>query len=156
MRRLCLALILALITLGCGPEPGTPEEQIRDLIDGLEAGAEAGEIDPFQAALAASFRSDSGLDRDDVLNRIRLYLLQHQRLHLITRVESIDVAGADLASATVLLGTAARPIDSAEVLTGYRAGVYRIGVELERAGGQWRAHYARWERVSATALIQLM
>lgn len=150
---LCLVAALA----GCGREEATtPEARIRALIDRVVAGAEAGEIDPLQDALGDGFRAEGGLDREQIIDRVRLYLLRYRTVHLLTRVESITVASDGLARAELLLGAAARPIESASVLRGYRGSVHRVALQLERTDGAWTVHYAEWTRVSPGELIRLM
>lgn len=150
---LCLVIFLA----ACGrDEPGSPEAQIRALIDRVTAAAESGEIGPVESVLAPSFRAEGAMDRDQLLDRVRLYFLRYRRMHLLVRIESISVDSGQPASARVLLGTAARPIDSPSVLTGYRASVHRIDLRLDRVDGDWQVLYAAWERVGAGALIRLM
>lgn len=72
------------------------------------------------------------------------------------RVKSVDVDDAGRAAVEVLVGMPAQPIDSAEVLSTYRASVYRITAELERRDERWRACHADWERVGPGELIRLM
>lgn len=137
-------------------EPGSPESRIRALIDRVAAAAESGEIGPVESALAPSFRAEGGLDREGILDRIRLYFLRYGSVHLLVRVESITVDSERRATARVLLGSAAQPIDSPSVLKGYRASVHRLDLQLERADESWRVFHAAWERVGAGELIRLM
>lgn len=156
-RRAFAALGLIAILSACDRDaPASPEARIRALIARAEAAAEAGEIDVFESALAADVQAGRGLGREDLLRRLRLYLLQHRRLHLHVRVESVEVPTEQLATASVLLGSAARSIDAPSVLTGYRASVHRISLELERRGGEWRVYRVGWVRVSPAELIRLM
>jgi hypothetical protein len=151
-------LLLSLLVLwlaGCGESPETPDARIRALIDEAVTGAETGDIDPFKAAMSGQFRSADGHDRDDMLNRLRLYMLGEQSLHLLVRVEEIEVLADDLATARVLVGAARRPIESPDVLSGYRASVHRVDLSLALSDGDWRVHRAEWERVSPGQLIRL-
>lgn len=156
--RIARGLLAAALLLGagaCSDSPETPEAAIREMISRAEAGAEAGDIEPFEDAMDAEFQGEGGRDRGEVLNLLRLYMLRHQALHAIVRVEEIDVYSADDATATVLVATARRPIDSPEALSGYRTGVHRVELSLELIDGMWQVYRAQWERASVGALIKL-
>lgn len=129
---LALALVLSLTLFGCGAR-STDEEQVRALIDGAEAAAEARDASDVMAFVADDYSDAQGLDRAAVQNFLRGYFLANPRVELLVNVRELEFPVEGLAHAT--LGVASLP-------AGDRA---TLRVEFRKQGGTWRV--ARADRV---------
>lgn len=135
-----VALLPILIAAGCGGDAESPEAEIRRLIAGMIDAAEDRDIGPLRDAISDRYADARGHGKADVVNRMRLYLLQNRALVIIADVEEVTVLGADAAEARLDVKFAGA---AAERLA-LRASSYRFRLELVRERGDWRIVGARW------------
>jgi len=125
----------------CGPA-STPEDEVRALIDQAETAAEARDAGALRALVADDYRDGDGRGADDIRRYVQGYLIAHQSIHLITRVDSIEIEGAEAAHALVTVGMLGRESDTTWDLAG---DVYRFDLRLAREDGEWRVTRAGWQ-----------
>jgi ketosteroid isomerase-like protein len=141
------ALLAIALAAGCARH-GTPEDEVRAVIDAAKQAAEARDVSGVTALLADDFRDAGGAGRDDARNMLRGYFIANQSVHLVTKVESIDFPGADLARVTATVAMAGRERDPSTAL-GVSASVYEFDVTLVRQGGDWKVWRAAWRPLAA-------
>jgi len=134
------ALAAALLLTACGPA-GTPEDEIRALIDRAEAAAEARDAGGLRALVADDYRDGDGRGAEDIRRYVQGYLIAHQSIHLITRIDAIEIRGAEVAHAIVAVGMLGRDSDAAWDLA---ADIYRFDLRFAREDGEWRVTRADW------------
>jgi hypothetical protein len=92
----------------------------------------------LRALVADDYEDASGRDAADVRTLLHAYLVAHPSLNLITRIDSIEIEGKELARLKVTIGVLAREAD-AESSWDLAAEVRRLDVRLAREdGGEWR------------------
>jgi hypothetical protein len=107
-------------------------------VDEAETAAEARDASELRALVADDYNDPSGRDAADVRNLLHAYLVAHPSLRLITRIDSIEIEGKELARLKVTVGVLAREADS-ESNWDLAAEVRRLDIRLARAdGGDWR------------------
>lgn len=139
----CLTLLLAIVSAGCGPAAGTPEEQIREWVAVMESAAEARERGTIIDLVAPAYNDARGQGRADVDKLLRLYFLRQDRIALLSSIDEIRVDGGTAALVTLtvgMAGTGDRALD-------LRADAYRF--ELELAADDLPESYADWRLLSA-------
>ncbi len=143
-RRSELLLIAGLALAACGPA-GTPEEEIRALVDAAELAAEERDAADLRALIADDYRDPAGRTAGDVRGILHGYLVAHQSIRLLTRIDSIELEGTELARLRVTVGMLGREAgpDPGWDLAG---DVYRFDLRLAREGGEWRVIRAGWQR----------
>ncbi|HEY5718995.1 MAG TPA: hypothetical protein VIW02_01305 [Gammaproteobacteria bacterium] len=132
----------------CGGED-SPDTQVRAVIAQAERAAEARDAAALFDLLAPGYHDGRGNRFEDIKLMVRGYLVAHQSIHLLTRVESVELPATDLARvrATVaMLGREAEP-DSAWDLA---AEIYEFDLTLARDGGDWRVTRADWRRAGTS------
>jgi len=139
------AIALLLATLGCS-QPGTPESQVRAVITEAERAAEARDLAGLMALVSPVFRDGQGGDRDELQHTLRGYLVMHQSVHLLTRVESLEFPYKDYARVRLMVGTLGRESAAATAFE-LAADVHEVALELKLEGDEWRV--VRAERRSA-------
>lgn len=139
--KLALAAIFALA--GCGPS-GTPEDEIRALVDAAELAAEERDATDLRALIADDYRDPSGRSAGDVRSVLHGYLVAHQSIRLITRIDSIELEGTELARLKVTVGMLGRDANS-DSNWDLAGDVYRFDLRLAREDDEWRVIRAGWQ-----------
>jgi hypothetical protein len=138
-----LALAAALALAGCGPS-GTPEDEIRALVDAAELAAEERDATDLRALIANDYRDPDGRSAGDIRSVLHGYLVAHQSIRLITRIDSIELEGTELARLKVTVGMLGRDADS-DSNWDLAGDVYRFDLRLAREDDEWRVIRAGWQ-----------
>lgn len=134
------AVVLWLTTTlaGCS-EPDSPETQIRTAIERGELAIEARDTSDVLGLMSAEMRDGYGRSRTELAQLLRGYFLTHPRIHILSRIESIEFPAPDLARVDLTAGVFNTEADAQLDLA---PEVYRLRIELERQDGEWRFMYA--------------
>jgi hypothetical protein len=144
-RRLAGALACAAaLATGCGPT-GTPEDEIRALVASAEELAEARDASALKDLVADDYQDPSGRSASDIRQYVHGWLIAHPSVHLITRVDSIELEGTEQARLAVTVGMLGREAkaDSGWDLAG---DVWRFDLVLARDDDDWRVVRAGWQQ----------
>ncbi len=128
------AALLALAA--CGPS-GTPEEQVRALVDEAESAAEARDASALKDFVADDYQDRQGRSADDVRALLHGWLVAHPSVNLLTRIDSITLEGTELARVEVTVGLLGREAKGASDWN-LAFEVERLDVRLAREDGEWR------------------
>ncbi len=131
----------ALLLAACGSGT-TPEDEIRALADTAETAAEARDAAALRELIADDYRDGDGRGADEIRRYLHGYLIAHQSIRLITRIDSIELEGAEVAHAQVTVGVLGRESDSTWDLA---ADIHRFELRLAREDGAWRVTRAGWQ-----------
>ena len=138
--------VLATFVAGCG-ESQTPAPKVREVIAQGERAAEARDLSGIMDLVAPSYRDGQGGGRDELQQYLRGYLVAHQAIHLLTKVESVEFPYRDMAKVSLTLGTLGRDA-AATAAFGLAADVYDVELELALDDGEWRVTRASWHPAS--------
>ena len=127
---------MLLACAGCGPS-SAPEEEIRALVDEAEAYAEARDAPALRELVADDYADAGGRDAAEVRNLLHGWLIAHPSVNLLTRIDSIELEGTELARVQVTIGMLGREA-RAESDWNLAADVERLDIRLARDGGDWR------------------
>jgi len=132
-------------TAGCGA-PETPEARVRAVITAGERAAEARDVGALMKLVAPEFRDADGGDRADLERLLRGYLVMHQSVHLLAKVEQVDFPYRDYARVELTVGTLGRETAGATTFD-VAADVYHVVLELRLEDDAWRVVRAEWQSV---------
>lgn len=134
------------LLLGCPADQDSPQAQVRSLIERAQAAAEQKNTKLLREMVSADYADERGHDKRAVESLVRYYFLQHQSIHVFTRIEDIQLdASTDGVRATLFAAMAGQRIDSADALSGLRADLYRFELDFVKdPGGQWQVIRADW------------
>jgi hypothetical protein len=136
----CLAAIAWLVA-ACGSAT-TPEDEIRALIETAEKSAEARDASSLRELIADDYRDGEGRGAEDMRRYLHGYLIAHQSLRLITRIDEIELQGTELARAQLTVGMLGRESDSSWDLA---ADIHHLDLRLALEDGEWRVTRAGWQ-----------
>jgi hypothetical protein len=136
--------IVAVTTVfaGCSREE-SPEEQVRAVIAAGEAAAEARDLSGILEHVSPAYRDEHGGGPDELKQYLRGYLVMHQSVHLLTRVESVEFPYRDYARVQLKVGMLGRESAGATSLD-LAADVKEIVLELALEDDEWRVVRAAW------------
>jgi hypothetical protein len=144
LRRAGAALLLATAVAGCGPSV-TPEDEIRALVAAAEESAEARDASALKDLVADDYADPAGRAAADVRAYIHGWLVAHQSVRLITRVDSIELEGTEQARVEVTVGMLGREASSGSAWD-LAGDIWRFDLRLARDGGDWRVIRAGWQQ----------
>ncbi len=145
LRRPGITLALFLAAAGCGPT-GTPEDAIRALVNEAERAAETRDASALRGLVADDYRDSRGRDASDIRNFLHAWLMAHPSVNLITRIDSIELEGTELARVRVTVGLLGREAN-ADSGWDLAADIDRLDIRLALEDGDWRViGAARQER----------
>jgi hypothetical protein len=134
-------MLLAVLGAGCGS--ADPEAQIRELLTAAEEAAEARDTGFFRDLLGAGYRDARGNDRDQLLALLRGYFIAHQKIEVVSRIDTVAFEGADAARVVAHAGMVGQRAGES-LLGGLDGELYRLQIELVDDGGQWRVISVSW------------
>ena len=132
-----------LLAAGCGGPDGGPEEALRAWVTRGEEAAENKDRGELMEMISPAYSDARGNSRADIGNMLRLYFLRQDSIALVTRIDEMTVhdgTAADLALQIGMAGTDGR-------LLGFDADAYRMEMELQLDGDNWRLISARWGKI---------
>ena len=142
LRPAIVAALLAVGLAGCGPAP-SPEDEIREVVAAAERAAEARDALALRDLVADDYRDGRGNGAEEIRRYAHGYLVAHQSVHLLVRIEDIELPATDLASLRATVAMVGQEADSASAWD-LAADVYEFDVTLAREGGDWRVIRADW------------
>ena len=92
--------------------------------------------------IADDYRDGDGRGADELRRYLQGYLIAHQSIRLITRIDAIELEGAEVARALVTVGMLGRESDSSWE---FAADIYHFDLRLAREDGEWRVTRAGWQ-----------
>jgi hypothetical protein len=114
------------------------------MIENAETAAEARDPGALRELVADDYHDADGRDADEIRRYVHGYLITHQSIHLITRIDAVEIEGAEVARAQVTVGMLGRESDSTWDLA---ADIQRFDLRLAREDGAWRVTRASWQAV---------
>lgn len=99
----------------------------------------------LRALIADDYADARGRTAADLRNALHGWLISHQSIRLITRIDSIEPEGTELARLQVTVGMLGRDAQAGAAWD-LAADVQRLDLQLARDGGEWRVVRADWGR----------
>ena len=147
--RTALLTLVLLLVQACSDD-GSPEDQIRSLIDSAVQAAEDRSLDGLSDLMHADFIDQQGNNRQQLGKLLRLYFFRHKSIHLFTRIDSIEMLSANQASVSLHVATTGTVISDVNALSSLSARIYRFELQLIKQG-DWFLRHASWKPASLSA-----
>jgi hypothetical protein len=120
-------LITVCFLAACGAR-SSDEEQVRELLAGMETAAEARDASDVLAYVADDYDDAQGFDKSQLRNFLRGYFLAHPKLEVVVNISRLEFPADGLAQAELSVSTV-------ELNDPDHA---RFKVEFRRVDGDWR------------------
>ena len=140
-------LLLVLAVASCGGDT-SPEAQVRAVVAEAEAAAEARDASALLGLIADDYRDGRGNGADEIRRYVRGYLVAHQSIHLLVRIEELELKASDLARLRATVAMVGREAESPAAWD-LAADVHEFDVTLAREDGEWRVTRADWRAARA-------
>jgi hypothetical protein len=144
----CAAAASLALALACS-EAETPEQRVRAVLAALEESAQQRDAGAMKEHVSDAYSDESGNDKRTVSQLVAFHLLRNQSVHLLTRVQSLEIPAPAEAQASVLVAMAGTPIEGPGALLAMRADLYRFELSFREEGGDWRIRSADWRPAAA-------
>lgn len=135
-------LTLAAVQAGCGGKT-TAEEEVRAVVAEAERAAEARNAPALSGLVADDYQDGRGNDAREIRRYLHGYLIAHQSVHLLVRIESVELKAKDLAQLRATVGMLGQEAAGASAWD-LAADVYEFDVVLARESGDWKVIRADW------------
>jgi hypothetical protein len=128
-------LFISLALLAACSDSGSPEQQVRAVIEQMEQAAENRDVGGLAEHLSEEYRDGNGMGADEAARYARGFFLANQSVHLLTRIEDLTFPTEGEARAQVLVGMLGR--DAADQWD-LAAEVHTFKIALRREEQEWR------------------
>jgi len=106
-------------------------------VEKAESAAEARDASELRNLVADDYGDTAGRNAADVRNFLHAWLVAHPSVNLLTRIDSIELEGTELARVRVTIGMLGREA-AGESDWDLAADIERLDLRLARDGGDWR------------------
>ena len=142
-RALAACAAAASLALACS-EAETPEQRVRAVLAALEESAQQRDAGAIKQHVSDAYSDGNGNDKRAAIQLVAFHLLRNQSVHLLTRVQSLEIPAPAEAQASVLVAMAGTPIEGPEALLALRADLYRFDLSFREEDGDWRIRSASY------------
>jgi predicted small lipoprotein YifL len=132
-----LVFITLAVLAACG-DKGSPEQQVRAVIEQMERAAEDRDVGGLTAHLSEEYRDANGRGAEEAARYVRGYFIASQSIHLLTRIEELTFPMDGEARARVQVGMLGR--DAADQWD-LAAELHTFKIALRREDGEWRVTF---------------
>ncbi|MBL8258111.1 MAG: nuclear transport factor 2 family protein [Pseudoxanthomonas mexicana] len=138
MKRWLMVLCVLAGIAGCGRD--SPEAQLRQRIDDMQAAVETQRPREFMDGVSEAFTGQDGMDRAALHNLLRMRALANARTGATIGPLDVRVEGenATVEFPLLLTGSSGRLLPE-------QAATYRVTTTWRQEGGEWRVYHARWK-----------
>ncbi|MCP4471611.1 MAG: hypothetical protein GY815_13175 [Gammaproteobacteria bacterium] len=140
-----------LLMQACSESATSPEDEIRLYI---EAGVQAGEnrsADDLSELIHPDYGDQSGYNRKQLGKLLRAYFFRHKNIHLLTRIDEIELLTDNEANVRLHVAMAGTVISDVTALSALSARIYRFELQLFKQE-EWLLRHASWAPASIADL----
>jgi hypothetical protein len=136
-------LLATLCVIAACSDPQSPEQQVREVLAGLQHAAEARDASQFMEFISNDCRTAQGQGFDEIQRYLRGYLLTHQSIHLLTRIEQLEFPVPAEARVSLAVGMAGQPVAAGAL--DLAAELRQFELVLQQQDGTWKVVYGAWQ-----------
>ncbi|MEW8400339.1 MAG: hypothetical protein AB2717_06545 [Candidatus Thiodiazotropha sp.] len=144
-----LPLLISLMYGGCSDRPPSVEEQLQQLLNQAETHLEARDLSSAMAFVDPAYSDGDGRDFRALRAMLVGYFLRHKSIHIISKVDQIELLPEGDAEVVVFAGLAGSPQQVEQGLSQWRGDLLRLKLLFVAQGdGEWRLRSAEWRRAA--------
>jgi hypothetical protein len=156
MYRACAILLILLLVngiYGCSDDPVSADEQLRNTIREAESFIQARDLAATLEFVHPDYQDNQGFDIRKLRAMLAGYFLRHKSIHLLTSIDSIEVADTGRARVLLYAGMAGSPQERETSLSQWRGDLLRLDLSFLQQDDDWLLRRAEWRRASPQDLI---
>ncbi len=115
--------------------------QVRAVIAAAEQAAEARDVSAVMALVSPDYADADGRQAAELSRYLRGYFIANQSIHLLTRIDSLELPATDVAEVELTVAMVGRGAE-AESAWDLAADVHTFRLTLMEKGGDWRVTHA--------------
>ncbi len=142
----CLVWAVTLIQ-ACSDNAESPEEEIRRFIDAGVSAAENRSVDELANLMHENYLDQKGYSKKQLGSLLRAYFLRHKNIHLLTKIDTIEILADNQAAVRMHVAMAGSVISDVDALSALRARIYRFELQLVKQD-DWLLRHAVWAPAS--------
>ena len=146
-----LIFIFVCIT-ACSDETTSPEEEIKQYIKKGKLAAEKRSHSELADLIDESYKDQRGWSRLDIKKVTRAYFFTHKNIHLLTKLDSIDLQSDSSAFVVLHVAMAGNVITDLNSLSSLRARIYKFELQLIK-NDVWLLQQARWKTANLKDML---
>jgi hypothetical protein len=131
----------------------SPEQRVRQAIQGVVKAAAARDLKPIAAFVSDRYADDEHNDKQQVVSLVRVQFVLHPNLYLVTKIASLACPAPAQADVVLFAAMASVPASGLSDLSRWSGDVYRFELALVDENGTWRVRRASWTQASVQDLL---
>lgn len=145
-------IIMSWMLVACTDSSLSPEEEIKTFIEQGQLAIENRQHGDLSDMVSDSYKDQQGLNRKQLLGMLRGYFFRHKNIHLLSKIDSIQLQSSNRAFVILYVAMAGKAINDIDTLSSLRAKVIRIELQLEKED-DWKLRQASWKEGKISDLI---
>ncbi len=142
----CLVWAVVLIQ-ACSDNAESPEDEIRHFIDAGVSAAENRSVDELGDLMHEKYQDQKGYSKKQLGSLLRAYFLRHKNIHLLTKIDTIELLANNKAAVRMNIAMAGSVISDVDAISALRARIYRFELQLVKQDG-WLLRHSVWAPAS--------
>jgi len=148
-------LLLFFLLVGCSGEVETPEQQLSRLVQAAELAVENRDLSAAMAFVDEGYQDKEGRGWPQIRGLLAGYLLRHPSIHILSKIDSIELNGEREADMVVLAGLAGSTQEAETPLGQWRGRLIRLALNFQRnQSGEWRLMKAEWRAAQREDFVE--
>jgi ketosteroid isomerase-like protein len=148
MKLPCRALVLFVLShlfVSCSGNVETPEQQLKQLVEAAELAVEARDLSAAMAFVDPDYKDLHAREWPQIRGLLAGYLLRHPSIHILSKVDRIELIGETGAEMVLLAGLAGSTKEAETPFSQWRGRLIRLDLSFRRnQDGDWRLLKADW------------
>jgi hypothetical protein len=150
-----LFLLGSLLLVGCSSDVETPEQQLRRLVQAAELAVENRDLSAAMAFVDEGYQDAEGRGWPQIRGMLAGYLLRHPSIHILSKIDRIELKGETEAEMVVLAGLAGSTQEAETPLGQWRGRLIRLALNFQRnQSGEWRLKKAEWRAAQREDFVE--
>ncbi|MCU7884329.1 MAG: hypothetical protein KZQ82_09025 [Candidatus Thiodiazotropha sp. (ex Lucinoma annulata)] len=146
--------LMSILLIGCSSEPLDPEQQLRTLITDGEAAIESRDLSAVLEMVDSRYLDKQQRDYHQLRALLAGYFLRHRSIHIISRIERIEIETGGVAQVTLYVGLAGSPQENAMPLSQWRGDLIRLQLHVVLSDDEaWLVSGADWRPAHPSDLV---
>lgn len=145
MKKIAVIFLLAFLQACSSEGPQTPEQHVRATLEAIELAAQERSLSGIMDHVSDNYRDHEGKTKKEIQRIAQIYLIANQKIHIFTRISSIEVVD-NIAAVELSAAMSATETDLTNEQGRLRADTHRFSLVLTLENDDWRLTSASWQR----------